>query len=840
MKILDFLKICCALLIVLMSHKTSAAQDEIEEITVFATKRAAPLQNVPIAVSVIGANVIAREGVDNLRDLQRVTPSLTVSANQSETSASTIRLRGIGTAGNNIGMESSVGMFLDGVYLSRPGVALGDLFDVRQVEIMHGPQGTLFGRNTSAGALNILTKRPQLETRESWVDLGIGNFSAWNIRGGANIPLVEDRAAIRLSGAVRQRDGYVKSTTGAESRTRDRYSLRGQVLWHISDDVELRVIADYADADEGCCDAPITADSPLVALGAFAAAGLPADGGAPVTGAAAREGRISNSEGFKSAFDQRGISAELTWSIGETASLTYLGSYRDYRSDTVQNSDFVNLEVFLAPGSNSTTGLFDEISLQNHELRLSGTSGRLDWLFGLNIADEHIEQGISLELGTDFAAYVNAVAWYGLIIPATAGTPLEAIPLATGGTFGDVLASPNPAVAFAGGLDPAGAFAGNRYRQDSSPRSIFTHNTLAVTERLDLVLGLRYIDEKKDGSYMQDSASNPACFTTLGNAAALLPASDIGFVGAAFTCFPFAVPADIPGAPLPATFAGEFEDSELMYTGKVMYHVTDDIGVYGSFTHGFKSGGFNLDATAAILGADPRFRSETMDSWELGLKSDWMDRRLRANVALFQMDMDDFQVLEFTGLQFVTFNVPRAKSTGVEIELTAKTSDRLELGIAATYNDAKFPGNCAGANSTPPPQVSALCGNVLANAPEWSGTFSAVHEGQLSDRLDYTVHGSLQFSSEHRTGIQAVDTTTLVPLIDDIQGGYSLLNLGIGISSPDNKWSVGLWGHNVFDKRTHNSSFNVPLRGIGPIGTAARGVFLNAPRTFGVNFTFRN
>lgn len=825
-----------ALAILFSATLVSAAHAQIEEITVHATKRAAPLQDVPIAITVIDSESLRQAGVDSLRDLRRAMPGFSVASSQTETNASTFRLRGIGTAGNNIGFESSVGVFLDDVYLSRPGVALTDLVDVEQIEVMRGPQGTVFGRNTSAGALNIRTRKPDLVEEEYWLSLGAGNYNARRLAAGINVPLVVDKVGLRLSGSMRDRDGFVTSTTGADSRTRDRQFLRGQVLWRIGDDVTLRLIGDYSNADEQCCDAPITTDTPLVALGAFAAAGLPADGGAPVSGAIAREDRISNSEGFESDFTQQGVSTEVTWNINDVMSLTYLGAYRDYESDTVQNSDLVNIDVFTAPGSASDTGLFDEIRFQSHELRLTGANDRLDWLIGINVADERIEQGISLQLGSDFAAYVDAAAWYGLIIPATSGTALEAIALPTGGTFGDVLTSASPTVAFAGGLDPVGAFAGNRYRQHSKPWSIFTHNTFLLSDRLDVIVGLRYIDEDKEGSFTQDSASNPACFATLGNAAALLPASDIGFAAAAFACFPFAVPADVPGTPLPSTFAGEFKDDELMYTGKLMYHVSDSVGVYAGLTHGFKSGGFNLDATAAILGADPRFRSETVDSWELGLKGYWLEDKLRANVTMFHMSMDDFQVTEFTGLQFVTFNVPDVKSSGVEVEMKALLSENITLELATIYNDARYSRNCTGGTAISAPEISALCGYDLSNAPEWSGTLGAEYFGELTDRLDFNLYGSLEFSSDYRTGIQAVDPTSLVPLVDDIQDSYTKLNLGLELRPPEGNWSIRFWGLNVFDERTHHTSFNAPLRGISAIGTAARGVFLDAPRTYGADF----
>lgn len=816
-----------------------AAQTTADEVVVVATRRPARMQDVPVAVTVISADRIERAGIDNLRDIERVTPNFGVASTQTETTSSKFRVRGISTAGNNIGFESSVGMFLDGVSLSRPGVALTDLFDIEHVEIMRGPQGTLFGRNTSAGAVYIVTRSPDLAERQAWLDLGVGNFGASSIGGGTNLPLVPSRLGVRFSGAIRNRDGYVRSVSGAESQTRDRFSVRAQALWAINQDLSLRVITDHTDVDERCCDAVIATDSPLVEMGAFVAAGLPSHGGAIATGPASRSSRTSNSEGFRSAFDQTGLTAQLEWKIDDTTSLTYLGSYRRYDSDTVQNADFVDLAVFSGPGTASDTGLFDEITSYTHELRMNGSKGRLDWLIGISVVGEELEQGLSLELGSDFAAYIDAIAWHGLVIPVTSGTPLEAVPLATGGTFGDVLASSDPTVAFAGGLDPTGAYAGNRYRQSSKPKSIFTHNIVALSERLDLAAGLRYVEEDKSGSFSQDGAGNPACLNSLANAGSLAPFSEIGLVAASFACFPFAAPANVPGTPLPVTFSENFSDSELIYATSLLYRLRSSTNIYASFTHGFKSGGFNLDATAAILGADPRFRSEEVDSWELGVKTSALNGRLRASAALFDMEIRDYQVLEFTGVQFLTFNVPHVESSGLEIELSASPTERLQLGLAATHMKARYPSNCAGNSPSPPREVSSLCGSVLNNAPDWSGSLSADFDARLTDALNYSLRAALQFESQQRTSIQPVDPTSLNALPDDIQGGYAKLDLAFGISPGSGNWTVELWGHNVLDRRTHRTSINIPLRGISALGTAARGVFVDPPRTVGMSLRVR-
>ena len=396
------------------------ARPVLEEIIVTATKRQESLQDVPIAVTAVDAQTLSRAGVKDLRDLPTLAAAFNMNSSQTESQGSTMRIRGVGTTGNNIGLESAVGVFLDGVYLSRPGIALGDLMDVEAIEVLRGPQGTLFGRNTTAGALNIRTRAPNLSQHEDFASLGAGNFDAYNVQAGVSGPLVPERLGYRLSGAVRKHDGFVESTSGAESLDRDRWLLRGQLLWSISDTADLRIIADYAEADEHCCDAAVIQESPAVALGSFAAAGLPAHGGVLTSGLKdAVEDRDSNGSQFENPFEQKGISAELNVDLTDTMRLTYIGAWRDFRADSVQDSDFVGLDVFsvraAAAGGFDT---YDDIRTITHELRIDGSAGPLDWMIGAYYSDEEIEEHQGLGLGTDFSANAHAVLWNYAFVPA--------------------------------------------------------------------------------------------------------------------------------------------------------------------------------------------------------------------------------------------------------------------------------------------------------------------------------------------------------------------------------------------------------------------------------------
>ena len=808
-----------------------ALAQALEEIIVTATKREESVQDIPIAVTAIDSLTLERAGVKDLRDLSTVAASFNMNSSQTESQGSTLRIRGVGTTGNNIGLESAVGVFLDGVYLSRPGIALGDLLDVEAIEVLRGPQGTLFGRNTSAGALNIRTKKPSMQENEFFANATAGNYDAYNVQAGASGPIIADKLAYRLSGAWREQEGFLDSTTGAESRNRDRYMVRGQLLWQMSDTMDLRVIGDYADADENCCDAVILQDGGARGEGAgFEQAGLPPDGGAPAIGKDAFDDLKSNAEQFENPFEQKGLSAEWNWDLSDSTTLTFLGSWRDFDADSVQHSDFVGTDVFSVQSSAAEGwDTWDKVETWTAELRLAGEMERLSWMVGLYYSDEEIEENQGLGLGVDYSANTEATLWNTAFLPLLGlAEGLRDVPLATGGTFGDVLDAPSSTIAFAGGNDAAGSFAQNNFTQDSVSWSIFTHNTFRITDRLDLVVGARYIDEDKDGTFTQADASNDACFATAANMVALnagaagtgleVVAGTIGAFSTGFACFPFATPADVV-ASLPTTFDDNWTDDEVAYTGKVVYAFTDVLTGYVSFTHGFKAGGFNLDSTAAAAGADPSFDSETNDAWEVGIKSEWFDNRLRANVAAWYYDLEDFQVLEFTGVQFKTFNVAKAESSGIELEFYASLLEGLDVNLAYTYVDSNYPNDCDD-HIDPPDATSTLCGNDLTNSPDNVVTAGLSYQGYWQN-FQYFFNSNYRWEDDRRTSTQP-------NLPQDWQQSNYKLNLRVGFGSESGTWTVELWGNNVTDEQTKNVTFNTPLR------PGSRGTFLEAPRTYGV------
>lgn len=820
--------------------ETRAAAPESDDIIVTATLRNENLQQVPIAITAFDAKSLDRSGVVDVRGLGNVAASINFGTATTETSSTTIRIRGVGTMGNNTGLESSVGIFLDGVYLSRPGVALADLLDVEQIELLRGPQGTLFGRNTTSGAVQIRTKKPNLREAEGFANITYGNYDLKNVQAGVSIPIKQDELGLRVSGAWRDRDGWLRNTSGGESNNRNRFLVRGQLYWEPTSDISVRLIGDYSYLNEKCCDAVIIRESSYVAAGLYAAAGLPANGGAAVTGPDAVHRRISsNDREYRDKLNQWGTSMQIDWDTG-IGKLTSITGYRHWLDKNATEPDFVSVNVFsTSTGTSSSAPGADErfirINTFTQELRLAGSAldDRFDFLVGGFYADEQIRELQSYSFGPDHQAYVS-------------------VPLLSLGIPG-----PNPARdIFAGGVSSAGSFANNLFTQSSRNWSIFTNNTFHITDAIGFNFGLRYSNDRKRGSFEQLSASSPAC-DAVNARAGLLPAGLRAVVPVArsLTCFPFITKVD-SYAGAPTEFNRVFKDSALVYTGKLTAELTDDVNSYLSYSRGYKSGGFNLDPTAAIGGVSPSFNSEKVDAYEIGIKTRLLDRRLTANLALFHQDFTDFQLLEFTGVQFLTYNVPKTKSSGAELELTARPSDSLTVNTAVTYTDARFPKGCGGA--TPAPAVALLCGQTLAGSPKWVVISGFDYDRDIGSSLNVGFSASMRMESDRRTQTQALvrvapgtgtegATLNLIRMPNDIQDANVKVNLRAGIGSQSGSWRVELWGNNIFNVQTVNTTPNTPLRGAAALPGAfnaggislSRLAYLDEPRTYGVTLRTR-
>jgi outer membrane receptor protein involved in Fe transport len=555
---------------------------------------------------------------------------------------------------------------------------------------------------------------------------------------------------------------------------------------------------------------------------------------------------------------QWGTSAELKWDLGGVK-LTSITAYRKFDTNSTTVGGFTANDTYTVGNGAPTSraGILpsgDHIKTFTQELRLQGTAfnDHLDWLLGGFYSSEKIRADQTMTLNADFQKTGSAFN-FG---PATAVGPPAGFgsnPLFTLTAFGNAGVPVNA----------NGNYAENRFLQDAKSWSVFTHNVINFTDKLSLTLGARYVNETKDASFNQlagtTGAGASACQASVnGVLSGAVPApARAGLIG--INCFPFATsvaltaPAALGGGlasrwlPLPRQWTQEFKDDEITYTAQLGYKANEDLLLYAGYSHGFKSGGFNLDPqsatlqnSAAILAgqtttrvyADPSFKSEKVNQIEVGVKATLFGG-IKANLALFDMKMSDFQVLEFTGVQFLTFNVNSARSTGAELELFGKLSDHIAANMSATYANARYPGNCAdGVAAAALPSTLRLCGQDLTNAPKFAGVFGMTYDGPLNDSgWSLLVNGNVNYSDSRTTRTIDTDTNNLpVPLAR--QENYFKMNARIGLTTPDDRYTFELWGTNLTNEITRGITANTPLRGAA--GARSLIGFVEEPRMYGL------
>ncbi|MEL7112546.1 MAG: TonB-dependent receptor plug domain-containing protein, partial [Pseudomonadota bacterium] len=378
---------------------SALAQDGSEEdakrlntVTITATKREQTLQDVPIAVSVVDVAVIEKAQINDILDLQTVVPSLRVSQLQ-QSGNSTFIIRGFGNGGNNIGIEPSVAVYIDGVYRTRAAGGLSDYADIERIEVLRGPQSTLFGKNSSAGVINVVTQAPEFEFG-GLIEGTLGNFNQQILKGRVTGPL-SDTVAFSLTGSYNTRDGYVDNIgTGSEINDRDRYALKGQLLFEPNEDLSVRLIADYDELDELCCYAPNIFNGPT--SGAITALGgnIISD---PFSFVANTDIDPTNE------ISNGGLSAEVEYET-DFGTLTYIGSVRQQDLVSDADADFTNVQLI-------NSNLLDyTIDTFTHELRLAGGTDSVDYLFGAFYFDETVDLQSDVTFGPQFAAYADLLA----------------------------------------------------------------------------------------------------------------------------------------------------------------------------------------------------------------------------------------------------------------------------------------------------------------------------------------------------------------------------------------------------------------------------------------------
>ena len=797
----------------------------IETVVVTAQKRSQDVQSVPVTVDAYSGEQLRESNISDINDLQKISPSLMVYSTTSGASDTSIKIRGVGTTGNNPGLEGAVGTFIDGVYRNRSGLALGDLVDVSQIEVLEGPQSTLFGKNTSAGALSITTNLPD-QSHDAFLEAGVSNYDGYKVDGWINIPIT-DELSTRWVGVYDKRDGYVTDeNNGQKLDNRDRYFLKGQALLTPTNNVTLRVIADVSHGDEDCCGVVrLINGSTAGIINALEAANGYALTSPTVTGPGKEHYDESLYSDDPDSFQDQGVSAELNWQLNNSVKLTDIVAYRDFSQTTNIDAGFSGADLFDLSPDHFTDGVFSE------ELRLSGHSDigsvikSIDWLTGLYYTDEKINVHEVWNTGTQNGNYWCAAFTAGTVpgcFTGSAGTDtLPVFPFGLG-IFNPNLFTPGPA-------------ATDQFASHEDSWSAFGQGTFNITDKLAFTGGLRASTDKKTGSFTELN-TNPA-------------ASEFGaYYG---DVYQWNSSTPISGSNLGGQ---SISSSALTGTANLQYSWTDDLMTYVDYSRGSKDGGFNMDRTSAgiISGfpdvgitsynttpLNPAYKPEYSDNFEGGIKSKWFDDRLLINGTVFYEKFHDLQVLNFDGIDFHIVNMPSGTSKGFELQTEAALFEGFTVNSSVTFADTAY-----GSGATLPLldlvtgyHDISLAGDPFTNAPRWSTTNGATYTFPLFGTGMYgSLHGDIYYGSSRNTG------SDQNPLKE--QGGYSLFNGRATLMGKDDRWELAAWCSNCTNKHYATVIFDTPEQSGSYTGAkyfagGSYDAFVGEPAIYGLTASYK-
>lgn len=861
---------CLALAIAALGMP-AAAQDDvtiIEEIVVLATKRAQTLQEVPVAVSVISADAIADSQVLDVKDLQFLVPSLKIGQLQS-TANTNFRIRGFGNGANNAGIEPSVGVFIDGVYRSRSASALADLPNLERIEVLRGPQSTLFGKNASAGVINVVTAKPNLVAHEGSVSATIGDYNQVLVKADVNGPL-SDTSAFSLSGSYNQRDGYFTNlTTGGKLSELNRYGIRGQLYFVPSDTVELRFIGDFEKMDELCCGVANLFEHPVPAAGVRLAPVF--NGGAP--------GNIVSAEPFayenyfnwepENEVENSGLSMQLDWDISDDITLTSITAFRKHERYDNADSDFSSANLISRTASNLTDS---EIDTFTQELRFQGSTDSMNWMAGVYYFDEEIATRSGVLYGADYRQYANvftkALAWEASC--ALNPDPLVCNPDYLNGLLTDP-SIPSPIDSLEAALQlPAGTLVGNlqgmdeRSGMDNQALSVFAQFDFDLGDRATLTLGANYTEDEKD-AYVNIVTTD--IFSALSMEQIGFGLAFQGLTGldptpeniaanpaqaqlAASWSITDCSPDDLPPAcnqllPLQAAQflppfvdfpnaveTGNSKDDQVTWTARLAFDVNDSVNIYASAGTGFKASSWNLTRDSRPFAADipalvqaglgvtnlvagTRYAGpEDSTVYEIGLKSSWDTGSL--NLAVFTQEIEGFQSNIFTGTGFNLANAGKQSTDGIELDLRWFPIDALQLTLAATWLDPIY-DSFVGAEGVDGP--TDLTGTKPAGVHEISIVTSGQYTFDLTDTSSAFIRVEYLYEDE-------------VPVVENVPANLasrevSEFNASFGVRW-DNGFEAMLWGRNLTNDEYLISAFPATVQ------PGSFNGYPNQPRTYGL------
>jgi iron complex outermembrane recepter protein len=753
------------------------------DVVVTARRRSETVQDVPIAMSVIGGTTLAETGVYNVGRLTQIQPSLQFYSTNPRNSAANIRGLGAPFGLTNDGIEQGVGIYVDQVYYSRIASATFDFTDTERIEVLRGPQGTLYGKNTTAGAINITTRKPSFEP-EARVELTGGNYDFFQGKASVSGPLVADTLAVRLSASVTTRRGTIWNVTSREwVNSQDNQSVRGQLYWKPTDTLDFTLYGDYNHQDPNCC-AQIfarvgTTQRPIYRQYEALAAAF---GYAPPS---------------RDAFDRRtdldtplyarqelgGGSLLGNLDLG-FATITSVTAYRFWNWDPSNDRDFIGLPVTSVSANPSQQDQWTQ------ELRIaSNGKNTVDYVFGGFYFHQSIDtQGLQVQ---------GAAASRFLLNP---GAP----PFGPTGCSAAATTTPNACIpAVLDGLTSTNTIG---FKNDSA--AVFGKVTWHVSDTLEISPGLRVNYDKKTGDYVS--------IVTTGT-------------GALLNCSPAAQTAsgvvrDQCGVLSPQSYRPKFDNWNVSGDITVSYDFAPTMHGYATFARSNKSGGINLSGLP--LGPDnlpalsvATVRPEKVNNYEVGLKTQLFDRAVTFNVAGFWTDIKDYQATVTNSqvgvLRGYLANAGFVRTRGFEIDTAWRPTDQLNLYFNTAFTDAKYVrfrdapcppelsggGTPSATNPVSPPGTPGgfsppscdISGQRLPGVSKWALSFGAEYDLPVplagADGYFY-----LGYDGSYRSNFSSNPSESIYTRID----GYSLHNFRLGYKAQD-RWNVWGWLRNAFN-----------------------------------------
>jgi iron complex outermembrane receptor protein len=726
-----------------ISAADAAAAQSQSDIVVTARRREERAQDVPIALSVVDNAQLAARGDFRLDQIQQLVPSLQVfSFNPRNTN---INIRGLGSnvALTNDGLENGVGVYIDNVYYGRVGQSQFDLVDLDRVEVLRGPQGTLFGKNTTAGAINISSRLPKFD----WGFDGqadIGNYDFRQVRGSLTGPLVDGLAAFRLSAAYTDRDGFLyDTTTKRDVHDYRNVTVRGQLLLTPASRLTLRIIGDWGKQEQNCCI--------NVLVGSFSTYD---NGGAIANNFAARIARAgftplpfdpfarrsdANSP-FQANMNTWGVSGEINYDLGG-ATITSISALRNWNWFPLNDGDYTALSVNLQGHQQNFQRQFSQ------EVRIaSNGANTIDYVLGAYYFFQKVRGVGTTELGPDAASYLYPADLAGGVAN-----------IATNGLLA-------------------------RSRSDPHTRSFaaFGQGVWHITPALSLTAGLRYTHEDKWGGY-----SNQILFAlpTTG-----LNATQIARVNA------------IRATLAPVTsFDVDASNDSVSGLATLGWKPSKDVLLYATYSRGSKSQGLNL--TTLPAGVSPVIAPEKVDNFEAGIKSQFFNRSVTLNLAGYWTKVANYQttiVQQLIGTNtYINYiaNIPQVRSRGFEGDIGWTVSPHLSFTGSVAYTDAvytDYPNGPAPIENLNLGAVQNMTGKPLAGVPKWSTALGSDGSIPLRDGTELYGHADWSYRSSYYT-VASNSRYGLVP-------GYGVVNARVGVRFAGGKYDLSVWARNLFDK----------------------------------------